>query len=102
MTRAPTRDGAVRDDGPQARGRPPAFLSRFIGRRAEVAELAQLVGERRLVTVSGTGGCGKTRLASEVLGAVAVRWADLAVWVDLDPVGDPARVPEVVAESAGL
>jgi predicted ATPase len=93
------RDGAeVR----QGRGRPPAFLSRFIGRRAEVAELAHLVGERRLVTVSGTGGCGKTRLATEVVGAIAVRWADGAIWVDLESVGDPARVPSVVAESAGL
>jgi predicted ATPase len=52
--------------------------------------------------VTGTGGCGKTRLASEALGAISNRWPDGVVWVDLDSVGDPSRVPAVAAAAAGV
>ncbi len=44
----------------------PALLSSFIGRQAEIAEVRQLLRTQRLVTLTGPGGCGKTRLALQV------------------------------------
>jgi predicted ATPase len=70
-----------------------------VGRRAELGELAALLAEHRLLTLSGAGGCGKTRLACEVLGAG--EWPDGVRWVDLGAVSDPARVPDVVAAAVG-
>ena len=80
----------------------PAVLTSFIGRAGPVREVAGLLGECRLVTVTGPGGVGKTRLAGEVAGQVAGRFAD-GVWlVELAPAGDPALVPAVVAAALGV
>ena len=80
----------------------PAVLTSFIGRAGPVREVAGLLGECRLVTVTGPGGVGKTRLAGEVARQVAGRFAD-GVWlVELAPVGDPALVPAVVAAALGV
>ena len=80
----------------------PAVLTSFVGRAGPVREVAGLVGECRLVTVTGPGGVGKTRLAGEVARQVAGRFAD-GVWlVELAPVGDPAVVPAVVAAALGV
>jgi len=54
----------------------PAVLTSFIGRDAVVGEVAGLLEECRLVTVTGPGGVGKTRLAGQVAGLVAGRFAD--------------------------
>ena len=79
----------------------PALTS-FVGRAAAVAEVAGLLEEHRLVTVTGPGGSGKTRLAAEVASRVAGRFAD-GVWlVELAAVGDPAQVPAVVAAALGI
>jgi len=79
----------------------PALTS-FVGRAGAVAEVARLLGEYRLVTVTGPGGSGKTRLAAEVAGQVAGRFAD-GVWLaELAAVRDPAQVPSVVAVSLGV
>jgi predicted ATPase/DNA-binding CsgD family transcriptional regulator len=79
-----------------------AGLGSFVGREGQLAEVARLLGECRLVTVTGTGGVGKTRLAGEVARQVAGRFAD-GVWLaELARVGDPALVPAVVAEMLGL
>jgi predicted ATPase len=76
-------------------------LTSFVGRGAAVAEVESLLEERRLVTVTGPGGSGKTRLASEVAGQVAGRFAD-GVWLaELGAVRDPAQVPSVVAVALG-
>src|SRR5262249_11295718 len=74
-----------------------------VGRRGgAVAEVAWLLAERRLVTVTGPGGSGKTRLAAEVARGVADRFAD-GVWlVELAGVRDPAQVPSVVAAVLGV
>jgi predicted ATPase/DNA-binding CsgD family transcriptional regulator len=79
-----------------------AGLGSFVGRQGQLAEVARLVGECRLVTVTGTGGVGKTRLAGVVARRVAGRFAD-GVWlVELARVGDPDLVPAVVAGALGL
>jgi hypothetical protein len=70
----------------------PAAPASFIGRAGPVRELAVLLEQCRLVTVTGPGGSGKTRLACEVAGRVAGRFADGAWLVELAPVGDPAQV----------
>ena len=78
----------------------PALTS-YVGRAGAVAEVAGLLAEYRLVTVTGPGGAGKTRLAGEVAGRVAARFAD-GVWLaELAPVLDPAQVPRVVAAALG-
>jgi len=80
----------------------PAVLTSFVGRAGPVREVAGLLGECRLVTVTGPGGVGKTRLAGEVARQVAGRFAD-GVWlVELAPVGDPVLVPAVVAAALGV
>jgi predicted ATPase/DNA-binding CsgD family transcriptional regulator/DNA-binding XRE family transcriptional regulator len=79
----------------------PALTS-FVGRAGAVSEVAALVDRDRLVTVTGPGGAGKTRLAGEVARAVAGRFAD-GVWLaELAPVRDPALVPAVVAAALGV
>src|SRR5215469_79296 len=74
----------------------PALTS-FVGRADVVAKVAGLLGERRLVTVTGPGGSGKSRLAAEVAKQVGSRFADGAWLVELAAVRDPAQVPSVVA-----
>ena len=75
----------------------PAVLTSFIGRAGPAREVAGLLEEHRLVTVTGPGGVGKTRLAGEVARAVAGRFADGAWLAELAPVQNPAQVPAVVA-----
>ena len=76
--------------------------SSFVGRVEEVAEVAKLLGERRVVTLAGSGGCGKTRLAQEVAMTVKGRFSEGAHFVALAPVADPASVPLAVAEALGV
>ena len=80
----------------------PAALTSFIGRAGPAREVAGLLGRHRLVTVTGPGGMGKTRLAGEVARRVAGRFAD-GVWLaELAPVGDPARIAAVVTAALGV
>ena len=60
----------------------PVQLTEFIGRQAEVEQLDQLLGDHRLVTISGMGGCGKTRIALEAAAAASARF-DGGVWLAL-------------------
>ena len=77
-------------------------LTSFVGRAGEVDEVADLLGQYRLVTVTGPGGVGKTRLAGEVAHRVASRFAD-GVWlVELAAVQEPALVPAAVAVALGV
>jgi predicted ATPase len=80
----------------------PAALTSFIGRAAAVRELVGLLEEYRLVTVTGPGGSGKTRLACEVAREVCGRFADGAWLVELAPVQDPAQVASAVAAGLGV
>jgi predicted ATPase/DNA-binding CsgD family transcriptional regulator len=80
----------------------PAALTSFIGRDGPVREVARLLEEYRLVTVTGPGGAGKTRLAGEAARRVAGRFAD-GVWLaELAAVQDPDQVPSVVAAALGV
>jgi non-specific serine/threonine protein kinase len=80
----------------------PAALTSFVGRAAVVDEVAGQLGQYRLVTVTGPGGAGKTRLAGEVATQVAGRFAD-GVWLaELAAVRDPAQVAAAVAAALGV
>jgi non-specific serine/threonine protein kinase len=78
------------------------LLTSFIGRAGPVREVAGLLQEYRLVTVTGPGGAGKTRLAVEVAGGVTGRFADGAWLAELASVRDPAQVASVVAVALGV
>ena len=80
----------------------PSALTSFVGRVTERAALAEALTHHRLVTATGPGGVGKTRLAVAVAGDVASRYADGAWYVDLVPVTDPAMVGAVVASAFGF
>jgi predicted ATPase/DNA-binding SARP family transcriptional activator len=75
----------------------PAFVSDLVGREREVAEVRQLLSTARLVTLTGPGGIGKTRLGVAVAGAVADAFADGVVFVDLAPLPDASLVPTAIA-----
>ena len=80
----------------------PVVLTSFVGREQAVREVAGLLEGYRLVTVTGPGGVGKTRLADVVAGRVAGRFAD-GVWLArLAAVRDPARVARAVAAALGV
>ncbi len=80
----------------------PATLTSFIGRAGPVSEVAGLLEEYRLVTVTGPGGSGKTRLAGEVARRVAGRFADGGWLAELAPVQDGGQVAAVVAAALGV
>ena len=80
----------------------PAELTSFVGRDGVADEVAGQLGRHRLVTVTGPGGAGKTRLAGEVARHAADRFAD-GVWLaELAAVQDPARVAVEVAMALGI
>jgi predicted ATPase len=80
----------------------PAQLSSFIGREGEVTEIKQLVADTRLLTLTGAGGCGKTRLALRVAADLLSEYAD-GVWlVELAPVTDPDMVTQLAAEALSI
>jgi len=80
----------------------PAALTSFVGRSVELGKVADLLARYRMVTVTGPGGMGKTRLAGEVARGVAGRFAD-GVWLaELAGLADPDQVPPAVATALGL
>ncbi|MGV9773017.1 AfsR/SARP family transcriptional regulator [Streptosporangium sp. NPDC003464] len=84
------------------RGNLPARLTSFVGRERDLARTAGLLAENRLVTLLGSGGAGKTRLAVESAEAVAGRMPD-GVWlVELAPVAEPSEVPQTVFSALEL
>jgi predicted ATPase len=80
----------------------PSLLTPLVGREAEVAEVAAAVAERRLVTLTGTGGTGKTRVALQAARELAGRFADGVAFADLAPVGDPGLLAVALARAVGL
>jgi class 3 adenylate cyclase len=76
----------------------PVQLNSFVGRDQEVANAKQALARSRLVTLTGVGGSGKSRLAVQVAADVAHEFADGAWLVELAPLAQPERVPSAVAD----
>ncbi len=90
------RMAAATDDGL------PTYRSSFVGREAELVELDELVASGRIVTVTGPGGIGKTRLAVELARRAKVRFAGGVLLIELGAVADANLVPEVIAAALGV
>jgi predicted ATPase/class 3 adenylate cyclase len=80
----------------------PEILTSFVGRQAELSFVAALVTSSRIVTLTGPGGTGKTRLAVAVASAVRDQFADGIAFVELAPLRDPDLVLAVIAAAAGV
>jgi predicted ATPase/DNA-binding SARP family transcriptional activator len=94
--------GAPSGPRPAARTNLRARLTSFIGREEEIDRVAKLLEENRLVTLTGPGGAGKTRLAVESADRLTERMPG-GVWLaELAPVGDPAEVPQALLSALGL
>ncbi|HZE20265.1 MAG TPA: protein kinase, partial [Candidatus Angelobacter sp.] len=80
----------------------PGQLTSFIGRRRERAEVRRLFGSARIVTLAGTGGSGKTRIAIQVAMDMLTEQPEGAWFVELETLDDPAFVPQSVASVLGV
>jgi predicted ATPase/class 3 adenylate cyclase len=76
----------------------PYGLTRLVGREMEVEEVSNQLRERRLVTITGTGGVGKSRLAAAVAAVMRERFPDGTAWVELAPLAQGADVVQAVAD----
>ena len=95
------RGDAIETARDLARSR-PRELSRIIGRAREIDELTQRVLETWLVTLTGAGGVGKTRLALAVAEAVSTKFPDGVAWVELAPAAQTDDVAQAVADCLGV
>ncbi|MCW2626162.1 protein kinase [Mycobacterium sp.] len=90
------------DFGPRRPGNLPLELTGFIGRLAELAEVTRLLSASRLVTLTGIGGVGKTRLALRAATETHQDFPDGAWMIELSELRDPSLITEVVAAGVGL
>jgi DNA-binding SARP family transcriptional activator len=80
----------------------PLQLTSFIGRQTEMAEVRRQLAAHRLVTLTGAGGCGKTRLAIEVASALLEDYPEGVWFAALAPLANPDLVPQTVAAALGI
>ncbi|HET9455155.1 MAG TPA: BTAD domain-containing putative transcriptional regulator [Gemmatimonadaceae bacterium] len=80
----------------------PRGLTPLIGRASELESIGALLNDTRLLTLTGAGGSGKTRLASEVASRKAATLAHGAAWVELAPLSDPELLPAHVLDALGI
>jgi predicted ATPase/class 3 adenylate cyclase len=80
----------------------PAPLTSFVGRQKELARVKDLLLQTRLLTLTGPGGCGKTRVAIEAATGLLPSFSDGAFFVDLAPVSDPDLVPSSIASAVDV
>ena len=80
----------------------PRQLTTFIGRTNEITAIASLLAGARLLTLIGSGGCGKTRLALQVASAALQRFSDGVFFVDLAPLAEAVLVPQTIATAVGV
>ncbi len=80
----------------------PVQVTSFVGREHETVEVVELLGRSRLVTLTGPGGTGKTRLAIAVAERVRDGFPDGVFFVELAPIVDPALIPATVASALGV
>ncbi len=102
LERAVLRQEVAAAPATETRHNLPAQVTSFVGRERELADLERLLREHRLVTVTGMGGAGKTRLALETAPRQVGAWSGGVWFVDLMPVTDPALVPVAVARTLGV
>jgi predicted ATPase/DNA-binding CsgD family transcriptional regulator len=86
----------------QQRSSLPVHLDSFVGRRRELGEVRRLLERARLLTLTGPGGAGKTRLATRAAGELSRSFPGGAHFVELGDLRDPALVPAAVATALGL
>jgi predicted ATPase/class 3 adenylate cyclase len=80
----------------------PTQLTTFVGRAAELEEAAALLSGTRLLTLTGPGGTGKTRLSLQLASTVADAFPDGVFFVPLEPIRDPMLVPSRIATTVGV
>lgn len=80
----------------------PAQLTSFVGREREIAAVRKALANTRLLSLTGAGGTGKTRLALEVVTREAASTGDNAVWIELAPLRDGALVPATILAALGV
>ncbi|MEW5917630.1 MAG: AAA family ATPase, partial [Gemmatimonadota bacterium] len=80
----------------------PLSLTPLIGRSDELAALCSLLESNRLLTLTGAGGSGKTRLAAEVAVRSVEGFSDGVLWIELAPLGDPDLLPTYLLDVLGL
>ena len=80
----------------------PVQLTSFVGRQEQLTQLRELLTQSRLLTLTGAGGAGKTRLAIQVAAGIAGEFGDGVWYVDLAPITDPELVPIIAARAFGL
>ena len=80
----------------------PTQLTSFVGRATQITEISRSLADDRLVTLTGAGGAGKTRLAIEVAGQMGSHFPDGVFYADLAPITHPDVVPLTVARAFGL
>ena len=80
----------------------PQSLTSFVGRTREIAELKRLIVKRRLLSLVGPGGIGKTRLASQLVAEIGPQFRDGVWFVDLAPLASGESVPNAIAQVLGI
>ncbi|HVE92291.1 MAG TPA: LuxR C-terminal-related transcriptional regulator [Actinomycetota bacterium] len=85
-----------------ASGDIPTRLTTFVGREVERRDLRRLLSEHRLITLTGSGGCGKTRLAQHLAVELGPEYSQAPLWVDLSSVSKPEAVPSAIADALGV
>lgn len=80
----------------------PLSVNRFIGREREMTAVRGLLATTRLLTLTGPGGSGKTRLALQVATGLLSEFAHGVWWVELAALSDPLLVPQAVASAVGI
>ena len=80
----------------------PQQVTTFIGRDGDIAQGLRLLDRTRLLTLTGPGGTGKTRLSLQLAAEAADRFPDGAFWVPLAPISDPDLVPSTIAHALGV
>ena len=80
----------------------PTRLTTFLGREAEIAEVAALLASNRLLTLTGPGGTGKTRLSLEVAGRSLAAFPEGVYFVELSTITEPELVPATIGQALGL
>ena len=99
---APSGDGAHLRLVPRPALHLPAQLTSFVGRARELTTIGALLDNTHLLTLTGPGGCGKTRLALRAAENLADSFADGVWWVELAALEDAALLPQTVAHALGL